>query len=81
MPSKGEADEVANMIASAKDRLNEFMERQSALGALEQEVLKQNNNVDESLVWVTVLESVGILALAVAEMFILSRFISKKELF
>ena len=81
MPSKSESDEVAEMIRTAKERMAEFMERQVVLAGLEQEVLKQNNSVDEGLVLVTVLESLGILVLAVVEVVVLSKFISRKELF
>lgn len=80
LPNKSEADEVAGVIREAKEKLAEFTERQAVLGAEEQEILQQNNSADESLVWVTVVECLGIVALAVAEMLVLSRFISKKEL-
>lgn len=81
MPSKTEAAELSNLILTAKSKLVDFMQRQNTIGELEQEILRQNNEVDESLIFMTISESVAILALAIVETLVLRRFISKKELF
>ena len=81
LPNKVEIDDLSNLIIEARDKLGDYKERQSVLAQLEHQMLTDNNTVDDQLVLVTIVESIGIVFLAVLETWVLSRFISRKEMF
>ena len=81
LPDKTEAEELSEMISEGKEKLILLKERQTLLADLEQDILRQNSKVDDRLVITTIIESVGILLLAILETLVLRRFIAKKEMF